>query len=220
MDKIGVSILKAFSQGKLDELKEYYAGITLNLSEAVKNSKKIRNQLIITVLIYFIIVQSSVETIEIGPFKIANIDMILKIFPVLMTYKFYEFINQQTFLKMLQEITPMIIRLISPNISSNNLDIFLFDDNCTEIFEIRNNNSKSKILSNLNVVFLCFQFLFLPITIIIYSYFISFSKFGYTDFLVWFSLLINLFLLTTSYILFSEHPKHIMNSEDYNIKEK
>lgn len=207
MDKIPVSIEKAFDNDK-ESLKDFHASVAANLTETEKSLKKVVYQLILFVLGFFIISQSSVQEIEIGPFKINNLNIIIKIFPLIIAYKFYEFLGLQCFTRCLNVTHNETIAKLYPKTVENNLQPLITPEsivNTQEFFELRNSNGLTKIMENLRLIILIMQLLIMPLAFIAYAIYLNFYRFGFKDVLVWIISLMVLLLLIQSAILFVEN---------------
>jgi hypothetical protein len=207
MEKLASSIEKAFLEEDDISLKEFHPAIQDNLAESQKNLRKARSQLVIFALLYFIIIQSSVQAINIGPFKIENLNIIIKIFPIILVVKFYEFIDIQLLTKILYETQNAVIKKLYPKIYENNLELLFTDDSCMETYELRNPSTNTNIQENIRLLILVLQLLILPFSIIFYSLYNSFSKFGMKDILVWVILFIVLLFLTHIVYLLVENQR-------------
>lgn len=204
MDTINESINKSFPDNNI-ALEQFHDGLSVNIRDTEKNIKKSKNQLIFLVLLYFIIVQSSVESIDIGPFKIDNINIVIKIFPLLIIYKFYEFISLQCFLRSLHVAFNTTISKLYPKIIDNNIEYLVKPEssvNTEEFYETRSSKKFTKLMSTIRELNLATQLIILPLVLIIYAVYINFSKFGFRDILVWVVLFFILLLLVQSILLF------------------
>ena len=206
MSKIQFIIDESFSK-KDENLKDFHVSVMKNLSETEKKLANSTNQLIFYLFAYLLIVQSSVNTINLGIIKVDNLDLIIKFFPVILVYKIYSFINLQVFRRSLHLACNGTIKKLYPKIYKNNLLYLIKAEsnvNTQELFEEINSDGISKLMGSIGITILGIQLVFIPGLIVLYALYINFSKFGIKDFLIWIVLLIVVvYLIMTILILIS-----------------
>jgi hypothetical protein len=83
-------LLKFISENGEEELKDFYDKSYGKLQELNKRVDKTSLSLIVVVLIYFLIIKSSVTDFNLGPFNINDIGVISQLLPVLFAYLLFD----------------------------------------------------------------------------------------------------------------------------------
>lgn len=211
MEKIGNSINKVYKESP-EQLKEFYLRTLENMSDAEKKRKKIQLQLLVILFGYFLLTQSTIESFEFGPFKCDNLDLIIKMYPLVISFTLNEYFSVHTFLRMLHEISNNASLYIFPKIAENGLSQLLkSDDNMImpEIFAERNNDRGSFFLKFFFIIIELLKTFIFPILLMWFSLQTNFIRFGYTDTSVWFVFAISIILIFNYFLFFFQLIKQI-----------
>lgn len=210
MGNLKTCIDKAFEKND-DSLKDFFLLVSNNLTDTETALKKTRNQLVYFVIVYFIIIKSSIGSITIGELNIKNLDIIIKIFPILISFKFYESMGLQSFRQLLVMSHYYLTKKLYPNLVANNLEALTRPESIlstSEFYETRDIGIKSSYVDNLGITILFIQLLILPLLFIIFSIYLNFSRFGFYDILNWVVLIIVIVLLLQTIFLFIQLSNH------------
>jgi hypothetical protein len=211
MDKLSTSIQKAFLKQD-NSLKEYYSELLKNLYETEKSTKRSIHYLTVLIVVYFIIIQSSVQSIDIGPFKINNLNIIINIFPLIISYKYHEFISLLCFLASIHKVFNDVYKKLYPDISQNNLDILIkpeSSENTADFYTLRSSKKTAKILSFLDRAINSIILGSLPILVIIYSIYYSFHKFGFNSVINWIIMICCSIYIIQSILILVEYNRQV-----------
>lgn len=181
---------------------EYLKGIR---DVFAKGEAQFQRQLLQFFLFFFIfemLIQSAITEITVGPAKLSDLSIILKVTPIVLAYTYQQLLTIFAHRLVLSKLIDEFFNKLHPVYYKNDLETFLMPFSTITLIRIGllREGLQQKVLSA-SAFLLFFVILFGCLLLIVYSFVRLFLEFGFFDVLTWVALVICVFLAIQSWVI-------------------
>ncbi len=208
MESIRNSISEIWNDPRLDgdAKKEYKNRLYENLSTLEKKYNSSQNMVFIFIIIFLLIINSSITGFSIGPAKIEDLSLLTRIIPIFISYKFYDLILKLAMRRFVHHAINRIELLENPKIYYSNLDFLAKPESNLNTMDYIGKKLKgiTEAMTDAYVITNGIFLLLGTLAFYIYAYNFILTKYGFNDYLSWVAIAITLFFYINQIIaLFS-----------------
>jgi len=189
--------------------REYMKGCLSELRSNMKDAQVEMRTLLISMLLllalFELLARSAISEVTIGPVKVNDLSLVLKALPVLLAFTYNSVIAKMILIMLIRGMHRYIIKHIALKLFESDIDLFLFPPSTFYILNLLGpfvtlGVTPTFVIGSLFTLILFLSVIFLPIGAEIYMFWVCFARLGLKDFMVWFSLVLSLILITQSFV--------------------